>query len=185
MDAKARKRISKFLSYVLRHQPELIDLELDKNGWANTEELIQKSITKNHRLTLEILKDIVATNDKKRFSFNEDQSKIRANQGHSLQHIDLEMQTQEPPAILYHGTVAKFLESIQELGLVKGTRQHVHLSLDIETAKKVGSRRGIPVILKINAKQMHIDEYEFYLSANGVWLTDHVPAKYIIFPYLS
>lgn len=181
MDDKARKRISKFLSYVLRHHPELIDLELDKNGWANTEELIQKSTTKNHHLTLEILKDIVATNDKKRFSFNEDQSKIRANQGHSIQFIDLEMQTQEPPAILYHGSVAKFLASIQEQGLVKGTRQHVHLSLDVETAKKVGSRRGIPVILKINAEQMHTDGYEFYLSANSVWLTEHVPATYIIF----
>lgn len=181
MEAKERKRISKYLSYVLRHHPELIDLALDKNGWANTQELIEKSASKNHILNIEILRDIVETNDKKRFSFNEDESLIRANQGHSIQHIDLEMEAQEPPVILYHGTVSKFLESIKEKGLVKGSRQHVHLSLDVETAKKVGSRRGVPLILKIEAQRMCLDGYEFYLSANGVWLTEHIPAKYIIF----
>lgn len=181
MDAKERKRISKFLSYVLRHHPELIDLELDQNGWANTQVLIEKSTTKNHVLTKEILKEIVATNDKKRFSFNEDETKIRANQGHSLQHIDLEMEAVQPPEFVYHGTVAKFLDAIKEQGLLKGSRQHVHLSLDIETAKKVGGRRGVPVILKIEAQKMHSEGFKFYCSANGVWLTDHVPPKYIIF----
>jgi len=184
MDAKNRKRISKFLSYVLRHHPELINLALDKNGWANTQELLEKSTRKNHILSIEILREIVETNDKKRFSFNEDESKIRANQGHSLQDIDLEIPVQQPPAILYHGTVSKFLASIKEKGLIKGSRQHIHLSLDVETAKKVGSRRGVPIILTIDAQKMYSEGYEFYCSANGVWLTEHVPAKYINFPYL-
>ncbi len=181
MESKEKKRMSKFLSYVLRHHPELISIDLDKNGWANVEELMEKSKVKNVFLTLDILQEIVATNDKKRFSFNEDGTKIRANQGHSLQNIDLEMKAQEPPPILYHGTVAKFMFSIQEQGLKKGKRQHVHLSLDVETAKNVGGRRGKPVILKIDSQRMYEKGHEFFLSENGVWLTEHVPSEFIIF----
>lgn len=181
MNEKERKRISKFLSYVLRHHPELINIELDGNGWANVQELMEKSKSKEVFLTLEMLKEIVETNDKKRFSFNEEETRIRANQGHSLSNVDLEMEAQEPPTVLYHGTVAKFVDAIQQEGLKKGSRQHVHLSADIETAKNVGGRRGKPIILKIEAQKMYESEYTFYLSANGVWLTDHVPVKFIIF----
>ena len=181
MDEKAKKKVSKFISYVLRHHPELIDLELDYQGWAKTDELIQRATRGNHVLTLEMLIEVVETNDKQRFSFNEDRSKIRANQGHSILTIDLQMKPQIPPAVLYHGTVLKFVESIKEKGLLKGSRQHVHLSLDIETAKKVGSRRGKPIILEVNAQEMTKSGYEFFLSENGVWLTDHVPATFINF----
>ena len=181
MDSKRNKRISKFLSYVLRHHPRSIELELDRNGWANVEELIQKSTVENLVFTKEDLHHIVETNDKKRFSFNEDKTLIRANQGHSIKGVDLEMETQEPPEILYHGTVPKFMRSIRQKGLIRGSRQHVHLSMDVYTAKKVGSRRGVPTILKIEAKRMHDAGYEFYLSANEVWLTDHVPIEFIIF----
>lgn len=181
MDAKAKKKISKFISYVLRHHPELINLELDTQGWANTQELIDKATRGDHLLTFEMLEEVVETNDKKRFSFNEDKSKIRANQGHSILNIDLQMQAQTPPKILYHGTVAKFVDSIKEQGLIKGERQYVHLSLDIETAKNVGSRRGKPIVLEIRSGEMQDDGFQFFLSENGVWLTDHVPANYINF----
>lgn len=181
MDEKAKKKLSKFLSYVLRHHPELIDLKLDNNGWANTQELIQKATRGQHVLTFEMLVEVVETNDKKRFSFSEDKSKIRANQGHSVLNIDLQLQAQIPPNILYHGTVLKFLDSIKEQGLKKGSRQHVHLSLDRETAAKVGSRRGKPVILEIDAQKMYADGYAFFCSENGVWLTEHVPIEYINF----
>lgn len=181
MDPKAKKRASKFLSYVLRHHPELIDLELDSQGWAETQELIAKASRGNHVLTLEMLIEIVETNDKQRFSFNQDRSRIRANQGHSIVGIDLQMEVQVPPTILYHGTIAKFIDSIQHTGLQKGTRQYVHLSKDIQTAKSVGSRRGKPVVLKIQAQKMHKNGCTFFRSENEVWLTDHVPPEYIDF----
>jgi len=179
MDNKEKKRISKFLSLVLRHRPELIELELDKNGWANTAELIEKSASKEVYFTHQELQEIVATNDKKRFSFSEDETKIRANQGHSVKNVDLEMEVKAPPHTLYHGTVEKFLESIQNTGLEKRSRQHVHLSADVETATKVGSRRGKAIILKVNAQQMYQAGYKFYVSENGVWLTDHVPSEFV------
>jgi putative RNA 2'-phosphotransferase len=180
MDAKEKKRISKFLSYVLRHHPELIDLTLDGNGWAQVDELIEKSRKNHPLLTKAKIREVVATNDKKRFSFNEDETLIRANQGHSLHYVDLGIEAKEPPTILYHGTVQKFLESIQQEGLKKGSRQHVHLSKDVETAKTVGGRRGKPIVLKVEAKKMHEAGFNFYLSENGVWLTDHVPPEFII-----
>jgi len=180
MNDKQKINISKFLSLILRHSPETIDLQLDENGWAEVEELLSKSALHRQPFTKEELEAIVADNDKQRFSFNDDHSKIRANQGHSV-NIQLDLAPQEPPAVLYHGTVQKFLPNIQQEGLQKMSRQHVHLSEDKETAKKVGSRRGVPVILNVRSGQMQEDGMLFYLSENGVWLTDSVPVKYIDF----
>lgn len=178
MNDKQKKEISKFLSLILRHSPETIGLQLDDNGWADVQELLSKSVQHKHPFTQEELELVVADNDKQRFAFNGDHSKIRASQGHSV-NIQLALAPQEPPEILYHGTVQKFLESIQREGLQKMSRQHVHLSKDRETAEKVGSRRGVPVILSIRSGQMQRDGILFYLSENGVWLTDNVPVKYI------
>ena len=180
MSAKDTIKIGKFLSLVLRHSPETIQLELDENGWANIQELIEKSKTKNIYLTKEELVDIVTNNDKQRYSLNDKKTMIRANQGHSIS-IDLELQSIIPPEILYHGTATRFVDSIQTLGLDKRARQFVHLSKDIETAEKVGSRHGKPIILIVRASQMVADGFEFFQSANGVWLTDSVPTKYIVF----
>lgn len=171
-------KISKFLSFVLRHQPAAIGLELDANGWADVNELIAKSNKENIPLTPELLQHIVETNSKKRFAFNEQGSKIRASQGHSIE-IDLALSAVEPPEILYHGTAEKFVASILENGLVKQQRQHVHLSPDTETAIKVGQRHGKPKVLQVLAKQMHDEGHKFYLSANGVWLVDEVPPQFL------
>ncbi|WP_299622001.1 RNA 2'-phosphotransferase [uncultured Tenacibaculum sp.] len=181
MNEREIKNISKFLSLLLRHQPDLIGLKLDENGWADVAELIEKSKRKGKYFSIEKLEEVVATNDKKRFSFNEDQTKIRANQGHSLKTIDLKLEAIQPPEYLYHGTVSKFMQSIKEKGLQKMSRQHVHLSQDLETATKVGSRRGVPTILTVRSGAMHVAGFEFYQSKNGVWLTDYVPAKFIEF----
>lgn len=178
MNDKQKKEISKFLSLILRHSPETIGLKLDENGWADVQELISRSAQHRCSFTKDELELVVADNDKQRFAFNVDHSKIRASQGHSV-NIQLDIAPQEPPEVLYHGTVQKFLESIQKEGLQKMSRQYVHLSGDRETAEKVGSRRGAPVILNIRSGQMHRDGILFYLSENGVWLTDNVPVKYI------
>ena len=180
MNEQQTKTISKFLSLILRHQPEVIGITLDENGWTDVDELIAKMNAKGHRISFDQLEEVVITNDKQRFAFSEDYNKIRASQGHSV-NISLGLDPQEPPAYLYHGTVAKFLDSIRKEGLQRMSRQHLHLSRDRETAVKVGRRRGAPVILNINSGAMHKDGYLFYLSDNGVWLTDHVPAKYINF----
>ena len=181
MNEKHKKRISKFLSLVLRHRPEFINLQLDHNGWALVEDVIEKSKTKDVDFSIEDLKEIVDTNDKKRFAFNEDFTKIRANQGHSVKNIDLELEAIEPPEFLYHGTVQKFMESILTTGLQKRSRQHVHLSEDRDTATKVGSRRGKPVILSIASGEMDQQGFKFFKSANDVWLTEHVPVEFINF----
>lgn len=178
MNDKQKKSIGKFLSLVLRHQPEIIGITLDDNGWTPVPELLSKMKASGHPLSLEQLEEIVATNDKKRYAFSEDGRMIRANQGHSVE-VDLGLTPQEPPQYLYHGTVAKYLDSIRKDGLKKMSRQHLHLSRDRETAITVGSRRGTPVILTISAADMYRDGFLFYISDNGVWLTDHVPAKYI------
>ena len=177
---KDLKNISKFLSLVLRHQPELIGISMEPDGWVSVRELIEKSNKHRQSLDMATLEEVVTTSDKQRFAFNEDKTKIRANQGHSV-NVDLQFKTVEPGEFLYHGTVDKFIESISESGLQKMSRTHVHLSRDLETATKVGSRRGKPVILIIRAAEMHRDGYKFYLSENEVWLTEHVPAKYIDF----
>jgi len=178
MNEQQKKKTSKFLSYVLRHHPELINLNLDENGWANVDELIIKSTNDSQGFTFEELDEIVQTNDKKRFIFNEDKTRIRANQGHSVD-INLALIPQQPPEFLYHGTAQRNIESILEKGIEKRNRQHVHLSQDIETATKVGMRHGKPIILTINTEKMFDDGIEFYLSENNVWLTDFVDIKYI------
>lgn len=180
MDDKQIKNISKFLSLILRHSPETIGLQLDENGWADVTELITKAAAHRQVFDMATLEMVVAGNDKQRFAFNEDHTRIRANQGHSI-NVELNLVAQEPPEVLYHGTVAKFLQNIQQEGLLKMSRQHVHLSKERATAEKVGSRRGVPVILTVRSGQMFRDGISFYLSENGVWLTDAVPARYIEF----
>lgn len=172
-------KISRFLSLILRHQPQAIDLTLDSKGWANIDELITKARQSNKaQITVEILQEIVDTNDKKRFSISDDGKKIRANQGHSID-IDLGLEPTEPPAVLYHGTASRFMKTIMQQGLIKRSRQHVHLSKDIETAKKVGARHGLPAILVIDTYAMTQQGHQFFVSENGVWLTDEVPVKFI------
>jgi putative RNA 2'-phosphotransferase len=166
---------------VLRHKPEAIGITLDSGGWVNVAELLAATERQGHVLSLGELRDIVAARDKKRFAFSEDGQKIRASQGHSVQ-VDLGYQPSVPPERLYHGTVKRFLDPIRRDGLLKGQRHHLHLSIDQPTAARVGERRGKPVILTIRAGDMHRDGLLFYLSVNGVWLTEHVPARYIEFP---
>lgn len=173
---------SKFLSLVLRHRPEVIGAKLDPEGWLSIDELISRANAHGKALTLELLHEVVATNDKKRFALSEDGLRIRASQGHSVSSVELNLDQKTPPEILYHGTVAAFLDSIRATGLQKRSRHHVHLSPDEETATKVGSRRGKPIILRVAAETMHLDGHQFYLSANGVWLVDAVPPTYLTFP---
>jgi putative RNA 2'-phosphotransferase len=175
---KQQIHISKFLSLVLRHQPKTIGIQIDQNGWADITVLLEKASKHGIRLDRETLNHIVATNSKKRFAFNDTLDKIRASQGHSLE-IELGYTNQEPPEILYHGTGGKSVQSILNAGLEKRSRQHVHLSKDFETAVKVGRRHGNPFVFKVLAEQMYKDNYQFFISDNGVWLTDNVPTKYL------
>lgn len=173
-------RIGKFISLILRHKPEIIKIKLDKNGWANVEELI-KGIAKTERdFNINLLKEIVETNNKKRYEFNEDFTKIRACQGHSV-NVDVELLPAEPPKILYHGTADRFLASIRAKGLKKMNRQYVHLSKDYETAVNVGARHGQVVVIKVLAEKMHKDGKKFFISKNGVWLTGDIDVKYLEF----
>lgn len=170
--------VSKYMSLILRHKPEVIGITLDEHGWANTEELIagiKKKYPKFGRTHLNI---IVDTDNKQRYSFNEDKTKIRANQGHSIP-VDVELEEKEPPEDLYHGTAEKYFDSICGTGLIPKSRLYVHLSKDIETALNVGKRHGKPVLFLIKAGEMYRDGYKFYRSKNGVWLTKEVPAKYL------
>jgi putative RNA 2'-phosphotransferase len=175
-------RISKFLSLLLRHSPETIHLNMDKNGWVNIQKLIDNAKKyKKMNLTIDIIKTTVEINDKQRFIISSDGKRIRANQGHSIP-VDLGLENKTPPDILYHGTASRFIDSIMKDGLKPMGRQYVHLSLNEETALKVGKRHGEPVVLYIDAKTMHEEGREFYLSENKVWLVDKVPRKYIKFP---
>lgn len=174
------KHINKFLSLILRHNPDRIGLELDENGWADVNELLHKAQKYQPKLDIKLLKEIVETNDKKRFAFNNEETKIRANQGHSVS-VDLEYKPTQPPEFLYHGTVGKFIDAIQEKGLLKMNRHHVHLSEERETAIKVASRRGKPIILTIRSGEMHKKGIVFFQSDNKVWLTDIVLPEYIEF----
>jgi len=169
--------VSKFMSLILRHKPEAIGISLDEHGWANVEELIA-GIAKNNEFNMEILEEIVRTDEKQRYSFNEDKTLIRANQGHSIP-VDVELEEKEPPEVLWHGTGEKYVASIDSEGLIPKSRLYVHLSKDEETAIKVGTRHGKPVVYHVLAKQMYDDGYKFYLSVNGVWLTKEVPVCYI------
>lgn len=171
-------KLSVFISLILRHKPEVINIRLDEFGYANVEELIKGVNDSGRKLSFEILEEIVVTDNKKRYSFNEDKTKIRANQGHSVM-VNLDLKPVKPPMVLYHGTSKKNLEVILAEGLKTMTRNHVHLSIDKETALKVGKRHGEPILLEIDSNKMYLDGHDFYLSENGVWLTNSVPIKYI------
>lgn len=160
-------------------------MQLDPEGWLPIDELIQNANRQGKHLTLELLHEVVAACEKKRFALSDDGLKIRASQGHSVPDVELNLEPVAPPSLLYHGTVAAFVESIREQGLLKRARNHVHLSADIETATKVGARRGKPIILTVLAQAMHESRHQFYFSANGVWLTDAVPVSFIEFPSQS
>lgn len=172
------KNVSRMLSKYLRHCPQDIGLTLMEGGWVYVSDLIEACKKHGFPFTKETLQLIVENNDKKRFSFDSTGDKIRANQGHSVD-VDLQLEEKVPPVILYHGTAKSSVPSILKDGLKKCNRHHVHLSSNRETAMKVGSRHGSPICLEINSGQMYNENYKFYQSENGVWLTDHVPVKYI------
>lgn len=163
--------------------PGQIGLQLDEHGWAEVDELLRliNRTRPGISFTREILDQVVATNEKQRFAFNDDKSRVRASQGHSVT-INLALPPAVPPALLYHGTATRFLDSIRRAGLHSGSRQHVHLSLNVETATNVGQRHGKPAILQVRAGDMHAAGHLFYLSANGVWLTGNVPVEFLQFP---
>lgn len=171
--------ISKFLAKHLRHTPDALGLKLQPGGWVSVDELLAACHRVGFAISYDELIECVETSDKKRYAFDDTGELIRANQGHSVE-VDLQLEAKKPPDVLFHGTVDRFLPSIMAEGLKKGKRHHVHLSKDIETARKVGARRGMPVILQVEAGTMHYQGFVFFLSVNGVWLTDSVPAKFLI-----
>lgn len=173
-------KLSKFLSLVLRHRPDTIGLNLDESGWAEVSELTEKARKVGVNLTPAIIRQIVATSDKQRFTLSPDCSRIRANQGHSVP-VELGLQELEPPEFLYHGTARRNLISIRREGIRRGRRNHVHLSTDKDRAEKVGVRHGQPIVLIVLAAKMHQDGFQFFLSENGVWLTEHVATEYLLF----
>jgi putative RNA 2'-phosphotransferase len=181
MHDRAEKRlitVSKYLAKYLRHAPHELGLTLQPGGWVPVDDLLAAADNHGFPITYDELVECVETNDKRRFAFDGTGDLIRANQGHSVE-VDLQLEEREPPEVLYHGTVERFLPSILAEGLDKGRRHHVHLSKDVETARKVGARRGRPVILTVEAGRMRRDGHTFFLSANGVWLTDAVPPGYL------
>ena len=178
MDAHENPKLSKFLSFVLRHRPDAIGLALDEQGWAPIDDLILKSNAAGHSFSRDDMIQVVETSEKRRFTLSADGHRIRAAQGHSVT-IDLGLSEQEPPTVLYHGTARRFLRSILSDGLTPQARQQVHLSVDEATAKIVGQRHGVPVVLRVDAHRMHSTGFQFYVADNGVWLTDHVPAEFM------
>lgn len=170
-------KISRFLSLVLRHHPEIIDLHIDSHGWAEVEELLLK-MKKKYPISREILEEIVRTDNKNRYSFDEERRRIRANQGHSIS-VDVELEEREPPEFLYHGTGEKYVTSINEKGLLPMSRLFVHLTEDQKTAREVGKRHGKPVIYRVRSGNMHEKGRLFYRSANHVWLTKEVPVSFL------
>lgn len=168
---------SRFISLILRHKPEVIGITLDEHGWAEVDELI-RGISETRPFTMEQLEEIVRTDEKQRYSFNEDKTLIRANQGHSVP-VDVELEVVEPPEFLYHGTGEKSVSLIDEQGLLPMSRLYVHLSPDKDTAVKVGRRHGRSVVYLVHTGQMYREGYAFYRSVNGVWLTKAVPAEYL------
>ncbi len=173
-----KTKLSCFISLVLRHKPEAAGIQLDEHGWASVEALIQGVNGTGRSLDYALLEEIVRTDEKGRYSFNEDRTKIRANQGHSLP-VDVELREAEAPAVLYHGTATRFLDGILREGLKPMGRLYVHLSKDYDAAVKVGSRHGKPAVLRVDAAQMQEDGFQFYLSQNSVWLTKQVPYRYL------
>ena len=174
-------KLSKFLSLVLRHKPEEIGIRLDDSGWVEISHLLAGCSRHGVKLTPAELEEVVTKNDKQRFAISGDRLSIRASQGHSIE-VDLGYEPAVPPDLLYHGTAERFLMSIHQKGLVKGNRHHVHLSTTVETAVNVGGRHGKPVVLTVDAACMVQEGLAFYLSANGVWLTEAVPPSYLTFP---
>lgn len=172
------KDISKYIALILRHRPETIGISLDEHGWADVSELI-KGISSKYPLDLDMLKNIVSEDSKQRYSFNDDHTLIRANQGHSIL-VDVELKKESPPEILYHGSALKFKTSIDTQGLIPKSRLYVHLSKDYDTAISVGKRHGSPIVYEVLSGKMERDGYDFYLSANGIWLTKMVPVRYLI-----
>jgi putative RNA 2'-phosphotransferase len=169
---------SKLLSYVLRHRPDSVGLQLDANGWADVDVLLQRLAEHGKPVGRDLLERVVADNDKQRFAFDPTRTRIRASQGHSI-HVDLDLKPAQPPDVLYHGTASRFLKSILASGLRTGNRQHVHLSGDVDTARRVGARHGFPVILRVDTARMRADGAVFYRSDNGVWLTGPVAPRYL------
>lgn len=178
MDEKSLVKISKYLSKHLRHQPERLSLQLEAGGWARVDDLLAACRRNNFPISLDELTEVVERNDKRRFSFNESKTKIRANQGHSVE-VDLQLKPPAPPDVLFHGTNEKSVSVILEYGLLKMARHHVHLSTDEKTARSVGARRGKPVIFAVDAAAMSKEGCEFFVSANGVWLVETVPPKFL------
>ena len=172
-------QISKFLSYILRHQPESIGITLDSDGWVEIDLLLAQAQKHGHSISRQELQETVDNNSKKRFTVSEDGRRIRAAQGHSTAQVSMNLAPQTPPDVLYHGTATRFLDSIMRQGLQAGSRHHVHLSADRETAVKVGQRHGKPVVLRVDAAAMHKAGLAFYLSDNQVWLTEIVPPQYL------
>ena len=178
-DPKSVKEISKFIALILRHKPEAAGITLDEHGWASVQDMIEGiNATGKHHLDVALLEEIVQTDEKQRYSYNEDHTLIRANQGHSVP-VDVELEEKTPPVVLYHGTGEKFAASIEEQGLIPKSRLYVHLSADIGTAKTVGSRHGKPVVYAVDCERMVKDGYVFFLSVNQVWLTKAVPVEYL------
>lgn len=168
----------KYIALILRHKPETIGITLDEHGWAKVDELITGIQKTRPEFNMEVLEEIVRTNNKQRYAFNEERTKIRANQGHSI-HVDVELREAVPPEILYHGTGERAVPSILEQGLLPGNRLYVHMSTDVQTAINVGKRHGKPFAFCIQARRMQEDGFRFYLSENGVWLTKTVPPAYL------
>jgi putative RNA 2'-phosphotransferase len=177
MSQKNKESTSKLIALVLRHKPEEIGITLDEHGWANVNELIA-GIAKTQPFDMSMLEEIVSTDEKQRYSFNEDKTLIRANQGHSIP-VDVELEQKTPPEVLYHGTGEKYTASIDVQGLIPKSRLYVHLSPDYDTAVKVGSRHGKPVVYTVAAGEMQKNGYVFYQSVNGVWLTKNVPVEFL------
>lgn len=171
-------QISKYMSLILRHRPEVIGITLDRHGWADVNELIAGIGREYPTLDRAMLEEIVRTDNKGRYSFSDDGTRIRANQGHSIP-VDVELPETEPPHTLYHGTASRFTASIEAKGLLPQSRLYVHLSPDAATARAVGQRHGDPVVYLVDAARMRRDGHVFYLSVNGVWLTKTVPAQYL------
>ena len=180
MNAQEQKRVSKFMSLVLRHQPDVAGLSLEKSGWVEVNDLLTGLAANERQISLEELQTVVRENDKGRFEFDESGQRIRARQGHSVG-VELRYTPKTPPEILYHGTPEKFVDAIRRKGLLKQQRHHVHLHADMKVASSVGQRRGKPIVLVIRSLAMHKRGRQFFVTSNNVWLTDHVPPDFIDF----
>jgi len=181
MDERSRTRLSKFVSFVLRHRPERVGIVLDRQGWVSIDALLVQCQAHGKNISRSMLDEIIKTSSKQRFAVSEDGLRVRASHGHSVD-VDLGYAAAVPPDVLFHGTIPANIVAIRAQGLVRMQRRYVHLSPDANTAATVGQRRGTPVILRVSAGSMHHDGYTFYLSTNGVWLTEKVPPAYIEFP---